>query len=111
MKDELLDRFGEIPVEVQNLFRISMIRVRAHKLYITDVKGKNGEIQFVLKADAKIKAERIPEFIKRHEKLTFNYKMLSFLKRYQKCGMVERDARELLSLTEELLADMETMLL
>ncbi len=111
MKDELLDRFGEIPVEVQNLFRISMIRVKAHKLYITDVKGKNGEIQFVLKADAKIKAERIPEFLKRHEKLTFNYKMLSLLKRYQKCGMVERDAQTLLALTEELLADMEKMLL
>ena len=61
MKEELLDRFGETPVAVENLFRISMIRVNAHKLYITDIKGKNGEIQFTLKEDAKIYAERIPQ--------------------------------------------------
>ncbi len=111
MKEELLDRFGEIPTAVHNLFRISMIRVMAHKLYMTDIKGKNGEIQFVLKADAQIHAERIPELVKKHEKLTFNYKMISFVKRYAKCGMVERDAQTLLSLTEELLQDMTEMLL
>ncbi len=111
MKDELLDRFGETPIAVINLFRISMIRVKAHKLYITEVKGKNGEIQFILKPDAKIRAERIPEFVKCHEKLTFNYKMLCFLKRYTRCGVVEKDAQTLLALTEELLADMEKILL
>ncbi|MDE7445521.1 MAG: transcription-repair coupling factor [Lachnospiraceae bacterium] len=109
MKEELLDRFGETPVAVENLFRISMIRVNAHKLYITDIKGKNGEIQFTLKADAKIYAERIPQFLEKHEKLSFNYKMASFLLRYKKCGMVEKDAQILLELTENFLRDMEAL--
>ena len=109
MKEELLDRFGETPVAVENLFRISMIRVNAHKLYITDIKGKNGEIQFTLKEDAKIYAERIPQFLEKHEKLSFNYKMASFLLRYKKCGMVEKDAQILLELTENLLRDMEAL--
>lgn len=111
MKEELLDRFGEIPTAVQNLFRISMIRVKAHKLYITEVKGKNGEIQFTLKPDALIRAERIPELLKKQEKLNFNYKLVSFTQRYRKCGMVERDAQMLLNLTEELLEDMRSFLL
>ncbi len=111
MKEELLDRFGEIPTAVQNLFRISMIRVKAHKLFITEVKGKNGEIQFTLKPDAQIHAERIPELLKKQEKLNFNYKFVSFTQRYKKCGMVERDAQMLLDLTEELLEDMSVMLL
>ena len=111
MRDELLDRFGELPVAVVNLLRISMIRVRAHKLYITDVKGKNSEIVFSLKADAKIRAERIPELLKAVPKLNFNYKMLQFNKRYPKCGVVEKDAQTLLSLTEELLTEMERFLL
>lgn len=110
MKEELLDRFGETPTVVQNLFRISMIRVNAHKLYITDIKGKNGEIHFILKADAQIRAEKIPEFLQTHEKLSFNYKMTSFLYRYKKCGMVEKDAQTLLELTESLLKDMEVLL-
>ena len=97
MKEELLDRFGETPVAVENLFRISMIRVNAHKLYITDIKGK------------KIYAERIPQFLEKHEKLSFNYKMASFLLRYKKCGMVEKDAQILLELTENLLRDMEAL--
>ncbi len=111
MQDELLDRFGEIPVAVVNLLRISMIRVRAHKLYITDVKGKNSEIQFNLKADAQIRAERIPELLKAVTKLNFNYKMLQFVKRYPKCGVVEKDAQTLLMLVEELLTEMERFLL
>lgn len=109
MKEELLDRFGQIPTAVQNLFRISMIRVNAHRLYMTEVKGKNGEIRFILKPDARIRAEKIPDFLKKHEKLSFNYKMLSFLQHYKKCGMVERDAQMLLELTETLLKDMEML--
>lgn len=111
MREELLDRFGETPTAVINLFRISMIRVQAHKLYITEIKGKNGEIRFTLKTDARIHAERIPELLKKHEKLSFNYKMISFLYRYKKCGMVERDAQTLLELTEQLLRDMTVILL
>jgi len=106
MKEELLDRFGEIPTAVHNLLRISMIRVMAHKLYMTDVKGKNGEIQFILKPDAKIAAENIPVLVKKHDKFNFNYKMLRFIKRYVKCGVVEKDAQTLLGITEELLRDM-----
>lgn len=109
MKEELLDRFGDIPVAVENLFRISMIRVAAHKLYITEIKGKNGELRFTFKQDAKIHAERIPKLLEMHEKISFNYKMASFLYRYKKCGMVEKDAQILLELTKTLLDDMKLL--
>lgn len=110
MREELLDRFGEIPVSVENLLRIAMIRVNAHKLYMTEIKGRNGEIQFILKQDAKIYAERIPELLKKQDKLSFNYKMASFLLRYKKCGMVERDAQQLLELTETTLKHMALLI-
>ncbi len=111
MKEELLDRFGETPLPVINLFRISMIRVQAHQLYITDVKGKNGELSFILKKDADIHAERIPELLKKREKLTFNYKQVQFMHRYQRCGVAEKDGQRLLSLAEELLKEMQEILL
>ncbi len=112
MKEELIDRFGEIPTSVDNLLRIALIRVKAHSLYITDVKGKNSEIQFVLRPDARIKAEGIPELLKRHDKLTFTHKGTPFfLFRYKKCGMVERDVAMLLALTEDLLQSMQVLLL
>ena len=106
-----MDRFGETPTAVQNLLRIAMIRVNAHKLYITEVKGKNGEIQLILKPDADIRVEQIPILLKKKEKLSFNPKGLFFLFRYKKCGMVERDAQMLLGFTEELLREIQEFLL
>ncbi|GFI16262.1 MAG: transcription-repair coupling factor [Lachnospiraceae bacterium] len=112
MKEELLDRFGEVPTAVENLLRIALLRVRAHKLYVTELKGRNGEIRFVLKQDADIRPERIPVLLKKHDKLAFNVKGTPFfLFRYKKCGMVERDAQMLLEFTENLLISMEKELL
>jgi transcription-repair coupling factor (superfamily II helicase) len=112
MKEELLDRFGEIPKSVDNLLRIALVRVNAHKLYMPEVRGQNGEIRFLLNADAKIKAENIPALLKKYPKLTFNAKGVPFfLFRYKKCAVVEKDAENLLTLTEELLSDMNEILL
>ncbi len=111
MKEELLDRFGEVPGEVENLFRIAMIRVSAHRLYMTEVRGRGGEIRFTFKPDARIMPERIPEVLKLYDKLSFNHKGTPFfLFRYKKCGMVEKDAQMLLSFTEQLLVSMGKVL-
>ena len=111
MKEELLDRFGAVPSEVENLFRIAMIRVSAHRLYMTEVRGRGGEIRFTFKSDAKIMPERIPEVLKLYDKLSFNHKGTPFfLFRYKKCGMVEKDAQMLLSFTEQLLVSMGKVL-
>ena len=109
MTEELQDRFGNVPKSVQNLLRISLIRVAAHKLYITELKGKNEQIRIQLKPDAKLKVEGIPGFLKQHDKkLKFvPGKNPCFVFRYKKAGTVERDEENLLELTEQLLKDME----
>ena len=60
MREELLDRFGEIPKSAENLLRIALIRSHAHRLYMPEVKGKNEVIQFQLRTDAPIVVENIP---------------------------------------------------
>ena len=110
MKEELLDRFGVIPTEADNLLRIALIRVAAHKLDMIDVKGKNSQIVFTLKDDAQIQVQNIPMLLGRVEHLSFNPKMRCFAFHYQKCGMVEKDERQLLSYTEELLRTMQECL-
>ncbi len=109
MTEELQDRFGNVPKSVQNLLRISLIRVAAHKLYVTELKGKNEQIRIQLKPDAKLKVEGIPGFLKQHDKkLKFvPGKNPCFVYRYKKAGTVERDEENLLELTEQLLKDME----
>jgi len=113
MHDELLDRFGEVPRSVDNLLRIALIRVTAHELFMTEIKGKNERIQLTFRPDAGIKVEGIPELIKKHkDRLTFTaYGNPFFTYRYYKSGMIEKDAENLLSTTEQLLQDMREILL
>ena len=113
MKEELLDRFGEIPKSAENLLRIAMIRVKAHMLYMTEVKGKNELIQFIFRPDAQIEVGNIPLLIQKYKgKLSFDPKgQPTFRFRYKKYGVVEKDEKLLLSLTEGLLCDMHELLL
>ena len=113
MRDELLDRFGEIPKSVDNLLRIALIRVAAHKLYMTEIKGKNERITFTLKPDAGLNPVGIPTLLKKYDKaLAFTaYGTPFFTYRYRKTGLVETDAELLLGKTEELLKEMQVLLM
>ena len=113
MRGELLDRFGAVPKSVENLLRIALIRVQAHQIYVTEIKGKNERIQIFMKPDADIDPTRIPQLLAAFpKKLNFVAKGNPyFVYRYKKLDLVEKDAEQLLSLTEELLNKMKEILL
>lgn len=113
MQEELLDRFGAVPKSAENLLRIALIKARAHRLYITELKGRPGEIRFCYRPDARVHGEKIPQLLEKHRRnLQFVHKgSPMFLYRYAKSDLVDRKAEELLELTEELTADMERFLL
>ena len=113
MKDELLDRFGEIPESVDNLLRIALIRVAAHGLYMTEIKGKNERIIFTFKQDAVIDPAGIPSLLRKYgQSLAFTaYGNPFFTYKYKKTGLVETDAELLLNKTEELLEEFKRVLL
>ena len=69
MYDEMRDRFGNVPKPADNLLRISRIRLRAHKLYVSELKGKNGEIRIAMHEEAKIKVENIPLLLQKSKNL------------------------------------------
>ena len=112
MREELLDRFGEIPKSAENLLRIALIRSAAHRLYMTEVKGKDETIRFLMRTDAPVRVENIPNLLKLYGgKMTFDPKGVpSFSLRYKKCGVIEMDEETLLSLTETALKDMAGLL-
>ena len=111
MREELLDRFGSIPKSVENLLRIALIRVAAHRLYVTELKGKNGEITLTMKADARIVVEKIPILLEASgNQLKFSAKGVPvFTYHYKQYGVVEKDAELLLSLVEELVEQMRML--
>ncbi len=109
MRDELLDRFGAIPESVENLLRIALIRVAAHKVYLTEIKGKNEKIQFTFTPGAKVNPDGVPALMALYPQvLSFTaYGSPYFTLKYKKTGLVETDERLLLAKTEEMLVHMK----
>ena len=111
MREELLDRFGTIPKSADNLLRISLLRVQAHELYITEMKGKNEMLRIQMLPTAPVKVEKLPELLYKFDgKLTMITKGApQFMIKYRKCGLAERDEEALLLLASEILEEMRIL--
>lgn len=111
MRKELKDRFGNVPKSVENLIRISLIRVTAHKRYVTEIKGKVGQITFFMEPYAPVHVERLPELMTKYKGvLEFSAKGTpNFVLRYKKYGLVEKEAELMMKYTERILADMAVL--
>lgn len=73
MQDELIDRFGEIPVECENLLSIAKLRALANQCYATEVDIQKGMYKVVFDKNADIMVEAIPQLVKEnHGQLRFS---------------------------------------
>ena len=111
MREELLDRFGQVPVSAENLLRISMIRVMAHSLFMTEVKEKDGTITFTIKKDATLNPDGVIDLFRKYENLSFSNKNYQFVYHCTKSGFADKDELMILNLLEQLLNDMTEKLL
>lgn len=67
MQDELLDRFGDIPSQVENLLEVVLLKTEAHKVYVTEISGNKNRIKMVMWPEAKIDVERIPILVREYK--------------------------------------------
>jgi transcription-repair coupling factor (superfamily II helicase) len=112
MRDELLDRFGKLPLSAENLLKVAYMRRLGHNVYLTEIKGGKGEVTFSFKADAKVNPSVIPEILAKHKKhLSFsaNGRVPAFSYRYTPESLVEKEEQNLITLTLGLLEDMQIM--
>lgn len=112
MRGELKDRFGAIPPSAENLINIAALRITAHDLYISEIRGHNGEITFTFLPNADIRVENIGTLLKNHfgnlrlEKGAVPALVYS----YPVTGEVLQDEKKLIENTEKLLNDMTDLL-
>ena len=57
--DELIDRYGEMPIEVINLLEVARIKTYAKELFITAIKQKDSKVVISLKNSEKLEGEKI----------------------------------------------------
>ncbi len=111
MRKELKDRFGTVPKSVENLIQISLIRVMAHRRYVTEIKGKTGQITFFMEPYAPVHVERLPELMAKYRGvLEFSAKGTpNFVLKYKKYGLIEKEAEQMMAYTSQVLADFEAL--
>ena len=111
MRAELLDRFGNIPKSVENLIQISLIRVLAHERFVTEIKGKVGNVTFFMEPMAPVHVERLPILLEKYKGvLSFTAKGTpNFVLKYKKYGLVEKEADLMISHTRQILNEMKLL--
>ena len=135
VRDEMTDRFGELPLPAQNLLRVAVIRSVAARLDIIELNGSGGRLKILPDPQAKgMKVENIPLLLKMYKnRLTFNVKggpssaaktgassskgssspakgSPVFLLTYPVTGNTVRDEEALLQAVEDLLVNMSKVL-
>ncbi len=109
MKDELLDRFGEVPETAINLLRISLLRARAHELYILEIKGGSGIIEIKISPSAKIDSGKIPGFVSSYKgNMAFHSAGVpAFVYKYKKDNNPAKAEKQLLEDVENIIEKMQ----
>lgn len=67
MQDELLDRFGDIPSQVENLLQVVLLKAAAHKEYVTEISGDRKRLKLTMWKKAKVDVNRIPILIREYK--------------------------------------------
>ncbi len=113
VRDELMDRFGNLPLPTQNLLRVALIRSVASRLDLAEITGSGGSVRIIPDDNAKgMKVENIPRLLKNYRgHLTFTAKGTPrFQLEYPVSGSVIKDEETLLQVTEDLLVNMSKLL-
>ncbi|MBR0132382.1 MAG: transcription-repair coupling factor [Lachnospiraceae bacterium] len=63
LTDELTDRYGDMPEEVNTLLYSSLIRALAKKVYVTDLKQRGSNLELVMFNEARLDVAKFAEFI------------------------------------------------
>lgn len=113
MHDELKDRFGKVPKSAENLLKISVLRELAHMCYVTEIKGGRGRIKIMMKQDAAIRIEKIPDLMMKMGK-GFGFVTKGqpyFIYNYKIADLVEKEEEQIIEHTDRILHNMYEMLL
>ena len=113
LTDELTDRFGKVPDSVQNLLKVALLRCSAHKVYITEIRGGKGTVKLMMKSDAAIKVEAIPDLLISAGK---GFKFVTkgtpyFIYDYKVTGLTGVDERTLIDSLSRILGIMNEILI
>ncbi len=111
MRDELKDRFGQLPKQVENLLRIALAKSYASSMYITEIRGRVGRIRVKMERNAPVETTEIPLLINeyRGELKLVTGAVPEFVYTYDIVGVAEPDEALLMENTEKMIGSFKRL--
>ena len=104
--DELQDRYGDLPKNVENLLNIASLKCMAHRAYVTEVSDKSGNIGITMYERAKIKVEEIPSLLEKFQgSLSFKPEQTPYFV-YQESGNRRKEKTPVVETVRRLLSEL-----
>ena len=104
--DEMQDRYGDLPKNVENLLNIASLKCMAHRAYVTEVSDKSGNIRITMYERAKIKVEEIPSLLEKFQgSLSFKPEQTPYFV-YQESGNRRKEKTPVVETVRRLLSEL-----
>jgi transcription-repair coupling factor (superfamily II helicase) len=68
MQDELGDRFGDVPVAVNNLLNIALLKFICHSVFVAVLVHKGNEVKLMMYPKADLAVEKFPQLLSKYQK-------------------------------------------
>ncbi len=108
MKEELTDRFGNVPGPAENLIRIALLRTRAHGIFIENMEVNGRQIRIDIFARAEIDPLKIAPMLESFEgRMSFN----TAGKPYFLYSVPKENEKPLIDVADEVLDGMQMLVL
>jgi transcription-repair coupling factor (superfamily II helicase) len=72
LRQEMVDRFGQYPEPVENLFRYARLRLETLALQIQSVEKNRNQVHFRFVDHSKVSAEKLMKLVLRNRRATFS---------------------------------------
>ena len=109
--DELIDRYGDLPKEMEPLLEVASLRILAHSADVVSVEQKGRDLIFTMYEKARSNPQRIPDMLKKyHGDLTFKMESPPFFVYYKKKRSLTDRQMTVLELAKEILTDIRGLI-
>ena len=110
LQDELIDRFGDIPLPLQQLLTIAGLRNMAHDAYIREITGNSRKLKIVMYEKAPVDVNQIAPFVEKYKgKMRFLTESVPYFL-YEAPQKGKNDTENLLNFVKNMINEIKMLL-
>lgn len=110
LQDELIDRFGDIPLPLQQLLSVAGLKNMAHEAYITEITGNAQKLKIVMYEKAPVDTGKIVSFVEKYKgKMRFLTESSPYFQ-YESSQKGKNDTENVLNFVKNMINEIKMLL-